>query len=133
MDASTLLGQGPTYPLQRVGSDFQQASGIALLEASIFQILRTKKGELPWFQEFGTNLDLLRHRPIDDSLLAEAQDDVSSALQQFEPRIEVRNVAVEKLDSPKQGFLVTVTWAPVAKPGGSNTVLTNDRDTEVTI
>jgi phage baseplate assembly protein W len=133
MDAYTLLGQGPTYPLQRVGGDFQQATGLDLIEASIFQILRTKKGELPWFQEFGTNLDLLRHRPIDEGIMAEAQDDVSSALQQFESRIEVRNIAVNKLDSPKQGFLITVTWAPVAKPGSSNTVLTNDRDTEVTI
>lgn len=130
---NTLLGRGPTYPFRRVGSDFEQAEGLELVEASLLQIIRTQKGELPWFQEFGTNLEMVRHRPMDETLLAEAEEDVRTALQQFEPRAEIREIEVRKLDKPKQGFYIKVAWAPLARPGVQNAVLADPLVTEVEI
>ena len=130
---NTLLGRGPTYPFQRVGSDFQQAEGLDLVEASLLQIIRAQKGEIPWFQEFGTNLEMIRHRPMDETLLAEAEDDVRTALAQFEPRAEVREIEIRKLTKPTQGFYIKVAWAPLARPGAQNAVLAESHVTEVEI
>jgi hypothetical protein len=133
MEPQTLLGRGPIFPLQRVGSDFQQAEGLDLVDESIRTILMTQKGELPWFQEFGSNLGLFRHRPMSTTLLAEAENDVRESITQFEPRVNVQNVEVALLEHPKQGFSIKVSWSLRSRPGDRSTVLTNDRDTEVEI
>jgi phage baseplate assembly protein W len=83
-------------------NDFAHASGVELVAAAIGQVLGTladtgvSRGELPWRTEFGSALELLRHRNVDDVWRALADVYVRQAIQRWEPRAIVKQTIVEE-------------------------------------
>lgn len=98
-----IVGRGLIRPLQRDGKgDFVNATGVALVEAAIVQILATaassarSEGELPWRTEFGSWIYLLRHSGNDEILENLARRYVADALRRWLPRVTVTGATIER-------------------------------------
>ena len=96
--ARVYLGTCVLRPFRRdEKNDFANDSGAALVAASVVQVLGTicdsgaTRGELPWRTEFGSVIELLRHRNANEILEDLANIYVFEALQRWEPRAIVRD------------------------------------------
>lgn len=104
------LGFGLVRPFRRDGrSDFVAKSDEELVRACVGQVLGTScsndagtvQGELPWRSDFGSLLQLLRHRNFADPATQQlARVYVAQAIQRWEPRVVVKRVAVSSEDVP---------------------------------
>lgn len=88
------FGRGILRPFERdQKNDFANAEGAALLASNCGQVLQTRKGEVRWRTEFGSRLNLLRHRnqtmPVFDEL---AKVYATEALSRWEKRVRVTSV-----------------------------------------
>ncbi len=116
--ARNALGFGLLLPFQRDGrGDFAAGSGVRLVADSIAQILGvrcsneagTVQGELPWRPEFGSLVDLLRHRPVDDLTTRElARVYTAAAIQRWEPRVRLSSTLVTSKASQPGGNVDTL-------------------------
>jgi len=96
------IGHGILFPFQRnQKNDILNGTGIKLIKSSIKQILGTTcsspitYGELPYDQQFGSLLTVIRHKNIDDPVTYElAVYYVVDALKKCEPRIKIRGVKI---------------------------------------
>lgn len=99
--ASFVTIRGLLRPFVRDGvSDFASGTGARLLASKIGQIVGTRcssetmEGELPWRPEFGSLVNLVRHRN-DDAITRElSRVYVEDALRRWLPSIRVREVDV---------------------------------------
>jgi uncharacterized protein len=92
------LGRGWAFPFA-IDSDRGQVSQVVYeddVKQSIYIILATAKGERAMRPDFGCGIHDLVFGPINTALIAQVQRDVSDALREFEPRIDVREVAVDQ-------------------------------------
>jgi phage baseplate assembly protein W len=117
------LGRGILRPFTRdQKSDFAVGDGLALLNACIGQVLGTKgrsvhgTGELPWRGDFGSRLHLLRHRNNSAALHAFASVAVQEAIDAWEPRVRVTDVAVLDTANPRV-LVVRVLYDLVDRSG----------------
>ncbi len=99
-----ILGRGLIRPFQRDGKgDFVSATGPALVEAAIIQILATRasssvaEGEVPWRTEFGSWTYMLRHSGNDEILAELARRYVADAIRRWLPRVSVQRARIERL------------------------------------
>lgn len=104
--AGSFLGKGLLRPFERdLKNDFAHDAGEPLIRASIGTILSTMcssditQGELPWRTEFGSLLYLLRHQQNSIALAELARVHVVDALRRWEPRINIKKVNVQQVDS----------------------------------
>ena len=97
------LGAGIAFPL---GVNAQGQIAMSSLEEhvrqSILLIIQTMKGERMMRPDFGAGLNNLIFEPLNASTAALLQHEVQTALVRFEPRIEVRKVAVT-VDQKEEG------------------------------
>lgn len=108
------LGHCVIRPLRRDRkNDYAHDGGVALVAAAVVQVLGTicdtgvTRGELPWRTDFGSAVELLRFRNIDDSMEPLANLYVFEALQRWEPRAVVRRTQMaEVVDSEGVGHVV---------------------------
>jgi len=133
-----ILGQGLVAPLRRQGSDFTSAKGSALVESAVKQIIRTRKGDLRWRPNFGLGTLKMLHKPITDVYMAQVQADVAGSLTQYDPRIEIVDLVVERGGGnnsyPEESIIIHVRWRAVVRNRNKrNTVLTDVQSTEVVI
>lgn len=139
LDPRTLsfLGCGLLVPFQRDEKrDFANGCGLAVIRSSVHTILTTmaqseiSEGELPWRTEFGSVLYLLRHRNNDIALAELARVHISDALERWEPRIQLTNVAVSREEqSPGTGqnvMRLAVTYNVLATNAPTNQVVIRD-------
>ena len=96
MSVWDFLGQGLLFPLRREGSDFVNGGGEASVKSAVELVLGVRRaasagqgGELPWRQDFGSRLNLLRFRNLDDATRSLAEFYVKEALRKWEPRVVV--------------------------------------------
>lgn len=96
------VGQGVLRPFVRGGNgDWANAADIRLVRANVGQVLNTMassgstSGELPWRPEFGSVLQLLRFRNLDETTIELARIYAGDALKNWLPRIRVRDVEVQ--------------------------------------
>ena len=125
-----VLGYGLLVPFRRDGkSDFANGGGLDEVRACVDQILGTFcgdltgkiPGELPWEDDFGCRLELLRHRNNDQALQELARVWVTEALGKWEPRVRVSAVEVTQEDQPPlRGNVLRIRlhYAVVARGGG---------------
>lgn len=131
-----VLGYGLVQPFRFDGrDDFAAAGGVALVKASIEQILGTRAaaegsslaGELPWDDQFGARVDALRHMPNNESTQALARVWVADALARQEPRIRLTSVDFETRDSDaahkRNVLFLRLHYDVLASPGAGNAVL----------
>lgn len=121
---TSLVGRGVTLPFRFDGKrDFQNATGIELLESQIVYVLGTYAtsalgpGELPWRPEFGSWLELLRHS--DNDLVTEelARQYVIGALRRWLPQVRVTAVDLERVatHSDDDTLWIVVRFVPVRR------------------
>lgn len=99
------LYNGIMRPFRRDGKkDFRHAGGPEAISASIGQILGTAAknayapGELPWRDDFGSLLHLLKHKRSISSTRELARFYAVNALAKWEPRIDLVGVRVGIVD-----------------------------------
>lgn len=117
---------GLLTPFRRGPADFVSASGLALIQSMISQILGTRAttpvapGELPWRGRFGSKFHLLRHRPNTPLNRELARVFAVEALSLWLPQVRVTDVETTKEKGP-QGepavMLVIVHYDVVGQRG----------------
>lgn len=109
-------GRGAAFPLALTPTGgVREAAGIALIEQSIRVILRTQHGERVMRPDFGANLASLTFAANTPATANLARHLVTSALAQWEPRIETIDVDVEP-DLAEDSLVITVTYRIVGSP-----------------
>lgn len=98
-----LLGRCVVRPFRRDQKrDFASAYDVALIRANVAQILGTRAqsalgdGELPWRPEFGSLVHLVRYMNNDDVLEDLLRSRVIDALEQWEPRVLIKDLAATR-------------------------------------
>lgn len=110
--AERFVGSGLAFPMQ-----VDATGGIALvrrereIEEAMRIILATAPGERPMRPEFGCGIHDFVFAPADGSTAGQIAYEVRTALERWEPRIDVDEVAVS-VDSQADGLLyVTVAYS----------------------
>ena len=101
MTVDPWVGQGPAFPF-RPGLDGRLAytSGEAIIRQSIETILDTEPGERVMLPTFGCGLRRYLMRPNTTATRTSMQQEISSSLARWEPRIQVTEVSVTPGDDP---------------------------------
>ena len=103
------LGSGLAFPLQLGVAGLAPSAGQAKVEQSIRIILGTQYGERVMRPQFGSNLKALAFAPNNASTANLARYYVTEALSNWEPRIDVMDVAVTS-DNPGATLLIGVRY-----------------------
>lgn len=125
----SFLGRCVARPFRRdAKNDFANEGGAKLVAAAVAQILGTvgdtgfTSGELPWRTDFGSALELLRHKNADTVFNHLARVYVVGALQRWEPRVIVTKTEVitEYIDGEAHNkLLVMYDIASSSTPGSA--------------
>jgi Bacteriophage baseplate protein W len=106
-----ILGSGIAFPLQ-----VDRRGGIALahdetdVEQAIQLILSTAPGERPMRPEFGCGVHDFVFDTIDAATVARMETEIRSALDRWEPRVEVMELEFD-LDGMDRGeLMITITY-----------------------
>lgn len=108
--------RGVVSPFRRGANDIATASDIEIIKNNIEHILVTPRGSYPWRQEFGSDLHKLLHRLNSPSTAQIAKVYVNDALAQWEPRVRVDDVDVERIstfgdDSNPNALRLILHWS----------------------
>ena len=103
------LGSGLAFPLQLGVAGLAPSAGQAKVEQSIRIILGTQYGERVMRPQFGSNLKALAFAPNNASTANLARYYVTEALSNWEPRIDVMDVAVTS-DNPGAALLIDIRY-----------------------
>ncbi len=106
-----LLGSGLAFPLQ-----FDRSGGIALarghddIEQALGLILGTAPGERPMRPEFGCGVHDFVFDTIDAETVGRMETEIRSALDRWEPRIEVEKIDFELEGAERGELLITIGY-----------------------
>ena len=105
---SEIIGSGLAFPLHvDARGAIALAAGEEDIEQAINLILSTAPGERPMRPEFGCGVHDFVFDTIDAETLGRMETEIRSALDRWEPRIEVQKIDFE-LDGVSRGELVIV-------------------------
>lgn len=97
-----VFGRGAVTPFVRDGQgDWANADDIRVVRADVAQVLGTlassgsTDGELPWRPEFGSVLQLIRFRNLDETTVELARTYVVDALKNWLFRVQVKDTSIE--------------------------------------
>lgn len=115
MDAGKLLGRGISFP-PRLGPDGRWAwsEGGDNIREMVQVILLTDQGERVMLPEFGGSLGQYLFEPNTTTTRHLISDQITKALQAWEPRILVESVRVDEDPQDAQGAIATVSYKLVA-------------------
>jgi len=110
------FGRGILAPLTRdAKGDFANADDITLVRANVRQVLGTlatsgsTQGELQWRPEFGSVLQLIRYRNLDETTVELARAYVVDALRTWLFRVRVKDATVE-IDFEQRALEIRVVY-----------------------
>lgn len=107
-----ILGRGLAFPLQIRDGDLAMNDYEVHVDQSVRLLLSTQQGERVMRPDFGLAIDQLAFEPNSQVTAILIEDRVKLLLLKYEPRIEVLDVAVNRLadgtPSVEQGALVVV-------------------------
>ena len=114
-DAGKVLGRGMAFP-PHIGPDGRLAwsEGEQNVREAIHIILMTEFNERLRLPEFGGNLGPFLFEPNTVNTRHLLQENLTRALQQWEPRIIVQSVEVDADPSDAQAAIATITYQLVA-------------------
>jgi phage baseplate assembly protein W len=119
------LGFGLLAPFRRDGkSDFAAAGGDRNIASSIRNILGTRRGELRWRPDFGSQLYRLKHMTSED-VPDLGRFYAIDALSKWEPRIVVQDVLVEK-SAEGDALFLEVLYSIISQNVSGNQVVIRD-------
>jgi phage baseplate assembly protein W len=90
-----IIGRGWWFPIKPVSGRLHLIDGEEKIRESIWIILSTSPGERVLNPEFGCGIHDLMFEPNSATLRGEVQEKVRTALQRWEPRIDVLGVRTE--------------------------------------
>jgi phage baseplate assembly protein W len=104
------LGNGPRFPFRPDPTThrIEQVDGMDLIRQSVETILDTEPGERVMLPAFGCGLRRYLMEPNTLATRTSMRADITDALQQWEPRILVTNVAVTPGEDP------SLVWIEIA-------------------
>src|ERR1700758_505800 len=108
MNGSDIIGQGWSFPIKvnaKGGLDW--STGAARIQAAIWIILSTTPGERLMLPTFGAGIKDYVFESNSEMIRAQLESSITSALTQWEPRIQL--VSVQANPSPDQDSLILVT------------------------
>lgn len=124
------LGRGLIAPFRRDKKrDFASAGGEELVRSAVMQVLGTvgasdfTQGELPWRTEFGSLLNLLRHKRNDIVLRELARVYVRDAIRKWEPRVVVTGMDIQRLDPDGNKLSIRLRYHVIQRNVPGNRVL----------
>jgi phage baseplate assembly protein W len=125
---------GLLRPFQRNGiSDFASGSGPERWRAAVGQVLGTRcssengEGEVPWRQEFGSLMHLVKHRNNDTVTAELVRHYASDALSRWLPQVKVKEVTVQRRkDENNQLSILQANIFYVVLAQGTGQVLLED-------
>jgi phage baseplate assembly protein W len=125
MDAGKLLGRSIAFP-PHIGSDGRVAwsEGSQNIRESIQIILQTEIGERLMLSSFGAGLRRFLFEPNTVANRRQIQEQVESALRQWEPRIRVQEVTVEANPDDPQQVTIALTYGLVTTGARDRLALT---------
>jgi len=104
--AEQFIGAGWAFPLRAdAAGSVALARGQRQIEQSIRLVLATAPGERPMRPEFGCAIHDLVFAPVNEATAGRIRYEVRSALDRWEPRIEVQEVVVQE-DNGNDGVLL---------------------------
>ena len=114
-NAGTIFGRGISFP-PRIGADGRVvwSEGETNVRESIRVILMTEQPERLRAPSFGGSLGRFLFEPNTVTTRRLIQDRITKELAQWEPRIKVQSVDVEKDDEDPQAAVATITYKLVA-------------------
>lgn len=122
------LGYGLIRPFQRdKKTDFAASGGARLVRSRVGQILGTRaasqytQGELPWRDDFGSLLHLLRHRNIDETTIEIARVYVAQAISRWDATARVTDIQVLAEDVEGYGEVAVAIKLKIALVGKNST------------
>lgn len=138
--ADDLLGYGLLRPFRRdQKQDFANSGGAELVISSVEQILGTERnsgaqaGEVPWDDELGSRLHLLRHKNATPTNQELARVYTAEAFQQ-EPRAKLRSVVLEERQRDKGVELrVRVGFDAITKNAAGNEVIVRGLEVDLPV
>lgn len=95
------IGKGLTFPINVVNGRAPLESGFELIRSSIRVILAWAYGNRYFLGEFGSKLDELLEEPNDQILYNLINTFVIDAIEEWEKRIELRDVVIENSTQTK--------------------------------
>jgi phage baseplate assembly protein W len=95
-----MLGSGLRFPLRPVAGRIGLLSGMELVRQSVETILDTEPGERIMLPAFGCALRRYLMEPNNLTTRTAMREDIATALDTWEPRIRVTNVAVTSGEDP---------------------------------
>lgn len=113
LSLTPMLGSGWSFPIARGGAPdggFEMAWDERSVRQAIAIILSTRKGERAMRPDFGCNLDRLLFSPNNGATQALAAFEVSEALKDWEPRIEVLDVTVRPGGDAGEALLIDIDY-----------------------
>lgn len=115
MESRHVYGQGMAFP-PRVGADGRMAwsAGEANVREAMRIILMTEPGERLRLPEFGAGLGRFLFEPNILATHTQMQQRIADALQRWEPRVQVEDVAVQADAVDPQAAIATITFRLVA-------------------
>jgi phage baseplate assembly protein W len=115
MDGGQLYGRSMAFP-PRVGVDGRVAwsEGETNIRESIRIILKTEQGERLNLPDFGAGLQRYLFEPNTVATRFQIEDRIIKALQLWEPRISVTDVAVEQDPTESQSAIATIEYKLVS-------------------
>jgi len=104
------VGRGVRFPVRpdRVSGRIELVDGMDLIRQSVETILDTEPGERVMLPELGCGLRRYLMQPNTLSTRTSMREDITSALQQWEPRILLTNVTVTPGEDP------SLVWIEIA-------------------
>lgn len=92
--ADEIIGFSIPFRIDPLTHGVAKEAGQEKLKENIIHILLTDSGERVMLREYGGGLRQLVHDPNNDALRAIVQHQIGKSLAQFEPRIQLQEVAV---------------------------------------
>jgi hypothetical protein len=97
-----LIGTGWVDPIDISVGSYESQRGIHVLADSIKRVLTTKIGERVMRPKFGSDLWKILFSPLNDMIIVQLKLATISALQQWEPRVELLAFEIEEMQQAKQ-------------------------------
>ena len=107
MPKDSHYGHGIVTPLQRLGGDFNTASGVELVRSCLLFLLGTRQGDVPWRPGFGTAVERQRLKNMSDEDLEVLRISLETAVARHEPRVQLLGLEVEKQQTELR---IHLTW-----------------------
>ena len=85
------------FRMNPVTNDVAVKKDVEAVKQSVLNILSTNRGERPFMPNFGGNIRSYLFELVDSVTIALIEEEIRSALKNYEPRVRVLMVAVEDL------------------------------------